>query len=174
MIGLAWIPNGLSLARLVMGLAFPLVPEPWRLTVMVLAALSDALDGAAGRWLRAETELGRLLDPVADKIFLLGVLLTLLWEGTLTPEEMLLVGLRDLVIGLAGIFALVVSRGRGAARMRPTLLGKATTLAQLAFVLVVLIQGQSSRALMILAAVLGILATIDYLRRYVAGQHQES
>jgi phosphatidylglycerophosphate synthase len=170
--GPTWVPNGLSLLRLALGLAFPFLPPTWRLPAVVVAALSDAADGAASRLLHADSVLGRLLDPIADKVFAAGVLLTFLFEGTLTPVEVLLVGLRDVLVGLGGA-GLLLFRGRAALpHLEPTWLGKATTVAQLLFLLAVLTLGYAGLPFLLLAAGLGVLATLDYLRRFLRGHHQ--
>src|SRR5688572_19567898 len=82
---LTTVPNGLSAARVVLALAFPLVSAEWRVWVVVAAALSDMFDGLVARWLRVESDTGRLLDPVADKFFVLILAGTLLYEGALSP-----------------------------------------------------------------------------------------
>lgn len=65
------------------------------------ALISDALDGAIARRLRGETELGRILDPIADKVLAAAVALTLFFHGALPLWYVLLVVLRDgaIVVG---------------------------------------------------------------------------
>ena len=59
--------------------------SPMVMTVLlVTASVSDFLDGFLARWLQQDTPLGRLLDPVADAIFLLGVF-RMLWETLFFP-----------------------------------------------------------------------------------------
>src|SRR5262245_16310641 len=153
--------------RLALGLAFPFLPAPWRLPVAVIAAVSDLADGTASRLLRARTELGRVLDPVADKVFVIAVLVTLLAENTLGLGEVLLIGVRDIVIGLGGAW-LLLTGGRAALRhLEPSWLGKAATAAQVIFLLSVLAFGQRLMPLFLAAAVLSIVAALDYLRRFV-------
>src|SRR5262245_60350482 len=105
--GLIWLPNALSGLRLVLAVAFPFVPVSWRLPVVIVAALSDLADGTLSRWLNARTDLGQLLDPVADKAFVLLVLITLLINNTLGLVDVLLLGVRDIVIGLGGAWLLL-------------------------------------------------------------------
>src|SRR5438309_11201837 len=64
------MPNALSFARVVLGLWFPLLPPSWRLPVIIVAVLTDLLDGAAGRYFGVCSRTGKVLDPVADKIFM--------------------------------------------------------------------------------------------------------
>lgn len=136
MVKLWFIPNVLSASRVLLGLAFPFVPADWRLWVIVVAAVTDALDGLAARWLHAESNAGRLLDPVADKVFVLAVAGTLLADGAIHPLWALGVAARDVVV-LFGL-AYVIARRLWAVgrRLRPSLLGKCTTAAQFALLLV--------------------------------------
>jgi cardiolipin synthase (CMP-forming) len=164
---LGWVPNALSLSRLGLGLAFPFLPPSWRLGAIVAAALSDLADGAASRLLRANTRLGRILDPVADKVFVIAVLATLVIDGTLYLGDVFLIGMRDLVVGLGGAW-LLLFHGRAVLRQfKPTFLGKAATVAQLVFLIALLTYGQSFLLLFLATAGLSILAALDYLRLFL-------
>ena len=164
MVNSYFIPNALSGSRLVLGLAFPFVPPDWRVWVVVVAALSDMLDGLAARWLHAESDAGRLLDPVADKVFILVLLVTLLGEGTLDPLWALGLALRDVVV-LAGLVYTIAQRqwakGR---RMRPSLLGKCTTAAQFGVLFVLAGWNEAPPWLLIPTVLLSAAAAIDYAR----------
>ncbi len=94
----AALPNALSLARLLLGLAFPFWPVSWRVPVVVVAAITDMLDGAASRHWHVTSVAGRLLDPLADKVFVIGVVGTFWYEGALDGWQIVLVGLRDFVV----------------------------------------------------------------------------
>jgi CDP-diacylglycerol---glycerol-3-phosphate 3-phosphatidyltransferase len=154
------VPNSLSAIRLALGLALPWIPVPWRLAVVIVAAATDAFDGLAARWLRAESDAGRLLDPIADKVFVLMLIGLLLAEGSLNPIWAVGLALRDLavVIGLAILFV----RGKTGERLRPSWLGKATTAAQ--FVVLLLIVGDYGAPSWLLAAttVLSAAAAVSY------------
>jgi cardiolipin synthase len=79
--------------------------------IFCLAGISDALDGFAARKLRAGSDFGKMLDPIADKL-LVGVALMLVADGmmdrysTLIPaliilsREILVSGLREFLAGL--------------------------------------------------------------------------
>src|SRR5262245_33205597 len=124
---LAAIPNTLSVARMALGLAFPWVPANGRVAVVIAAALSDLLDGDVRRWLHAVSPVGRTLEPVADKVFVLAVVGTLMYEGWLEVWEVILVGVRDLAVLAGAGWALVGRDWSAFGRMAPTGLGKATT-----------------------------------------------
>jgi cardiolipin synthase len=160
--------------RLALGLAFPLIPPAWRLTVVLVAGLTDLVDGALSRFLHASTRTGRLLDPVADKVFVAAVVLALLVEDTLQLWEALLIGLRDLTV-LAGVLWLLY-RGEWPRfrQLPPTLLGKATTAAQFLALLSLLAFPRFSRVLVFLAVCFSALAALDYIRNFLLWRQPQS
>jgi cardiolipin synthase len=101
----AHLPNLISLARL--GLA-PLIvwqvlagAYPEAFWLLLLAGISDAIDGVLARMLKAQSFLGRFLDPVSDKILLVGLFVALAWQGELPVWLVALAVSRDAAI-LAG------------------------------------------------------------------------
>lgn len=168
------IPNALSIARLLVGIAFPFFPLSWRVWLVLFAALSDLVDGFASRYLNATSVLGRILDPIADKVFVAALVITLIVEQTLTVTEAALIGLRDLVV-LAGIVWIAV-RGKWAeiSQLRPTMLGKVATTAQFVLLLALLYYSEKPQAILVITAILSGLAALDYVRVYrsrsVSGQ----
>ncbi|MGE3806873.1 MAG: CDP-alcohol phosphatidyltransferase family protein [Gemmataceae bacterium] len=167
------LPNLLTVARLVLGLALPWVPVEWRLPAVAFAGLSDLLDGAFSRWLGATSYLGRVLDPIADKVFVLGLLCVLLVERSLSIGDALLVGLRDLSVMFGAGMGVALRRWDLFRRLAPTLLGKLATVAQFLFLFVLMLPAQPGRTTAFLLAVsLSGLAAIDYLRRFRQLIHQ--
>ena len=84
--GTNWIlPNSLSLARIGLALGFPLVPPGWRAASVMAAAISDLFDGRLSRALNGTSTFGQILDPLADKLFVGIVLITLVIGGVLSP-----------------------------------------------------------------------------------------
>lgn len=100
-------PNILTVLRIGMALAFPFATAPWRLALALGAGISDALDGWIARRFNAQTKLGALLDGVADKLFVLAVLGTLLVHAEVAWWQALLVLLRDIVVGITFTSALL-------------------------------------------------------------------
>jgi phosphatidylglycerophosphate synthase len=157
------VRNALSLGRLALGVAFPCTPAGWRAGVVLAAALSDLLDGFASRRLHAASRVGRILDPVADKVFVAGVVASLLLEGLLRWPQVVLLGLRDLVV-LAGTGWVLLRRDwANCGGMSPSVLGKATTAAQFLFLLALLLRPPQASRFFLPAAVLSGLAAGHYL-----------
>ncbi len=127
------LPNVLTLARL--GLApfvvMAITSGEGMLALLLLATagLLDGLDGWAARRLRQKTALGAWLDPLADKVLLVGALTALYLRGLLPGWFVLTAVLRDLVI-IAGVLAWV--RWIGALEIAPSRISKWTTALQIA------------------------------------------
>ncbi len=104
--------------------------------LFVIAGISDALDGLLARWLKQRTTLGMYLDPVADKLLLSSLFLTLHHVGLVSRRVTLLVFARDLGILVVGaiLFAAV-----GLRNFRPSVFGKANTLVQIVAVVAVML-----------------------------------
>jgi phosphatidylglycerophosphate synthase len=133
----------------------------------MIAGLTDAADGASARYLGAVSRAGRILDPAADRVFLLGVLATLVLEGSLRLPEAILISLRDGVM-LGGVgWLLIRGEWAGLGRLRPRLLGKMTTAAQLVFLLLV-VCGERLPVVFLGTAILSGLAALDYLRAFAS------
>src|SRR5438270_12430641 len=73
------LPNGLTVARIAVTpliAALPFVPSAtarfWAFALFTAAATTDWVDGYLARSRKEETDLGRMLDPLADKLLLLG------------------------------------------------------------------------------------------------------
>ncbi len=73
--------------------------------LMVIALISDVIDGYFARLFHQETELGRLLDPLCDKISLLVILITLLLMNALPLWAVIIIIIRDILI-VSGSFIL--------------------------------------------------------------------
>jgi cardiolipin synthase len=99
------------------------------LAVLTVAALSDVLDGMVARLLKQESPLGVALDPIADKILMTTAYITLAFRGALPWWLTIIVLSRDVAIVMT---ALVISLVAGYRPFYPSLLGKASTAAQMA------------------------------------------
>ena len=142
------IPNALSVLRL---LGVPLFlylllgprADGWAVVVLVAAGLSDWLDGKIARWLDQTSRLGTLLDPAADRLYILATLIAFVVRD-IVPWWLvaLLVG-REVLVGAC----LPVLRARGYGPFDVNYLGKAATFNLLyAFPMLLLAQGTSTAA----------------------------
>lgn len=66
--------------------------------IMLGAFFSDVVDGYIARKFHQETELGKLLDPLCDKISLVVILITLLMINSIPLWAVLIIALRDILI----------------------------------------------------------------------------
>lgn len=104
--------------------------------LFVVAGLSDALDGLLARALKQRTVVGQYLDPVADKILLSTLFLVLLHEGLMPVRVTVLVFGRDVCILLVSA---ILYAAAGHREFKPSIFGKANTLAQVLAVAVVIL-----------------------------------
>ena len=125
------LPNAISFLRLATVPVFIwlFVNEHTNVAVMVYAvgAWTDFLDGYLARRLNSITELGKLLDPLADRIFIVALAVALVAEDELPLWLALSVVARDLILVAAFPF---VDR-RGIARIPVSFAGKTATAALL-------------------------------------------
>lgn len=165
---LALLPNLLCVLR--MALAVPVVWTlveghfAWTLGLFFVAALTDGLDGWLAKRLRCETELGRLLDPVADKLLLVSAFVTLTLIGLVPLWLAATAVARDLVIGIG---AAAYRRLFGPLHGQPTWPSKANTLFQLGYGLAV-VAGAAAPALMPEAVVV-VLGAAAFVTTVVSG-----
>ncbi|MFQ5972204.1 MAG: CDP-alcohol phosphatidyltransferase family protein [Alphaproteobacteria bacterium] len=132
-------PNAITLARLMsvpVGI-WLLLGESYifGFWVFVAAGLSDAVDGFIAKRFDMRTELGTILDPIADKALLVGIYVTLGAQDHLATWLVILVVFRDLMI-LGGALLLQLLSGR--LRAAPTHVSKLNTAAQIALAATVL------------------------------------
>lgn len=106
------------------------------LLLFVIAGVSDALDGFLAKYFGWTSELGGLLDPIADKLLLIGAILALGWLNELPGWLVTLVILRDLLIVSGAVsYHLLIERFEAA----PLMISKLNTLVQLMLVCTVIV-----------------------------------
>jgi CDP-diacylglycerol--glycerol-3-phosphate 3-phosphatidyltransferase/cardiolipin synthase len=161
------VPNLLSLSRVLLGGLFPFTLGNASFSVGVLAAAgaTDILDGWWARRTRQTTAIGAVVDALADKLFILGVVLALLASGRVSVETMILLGTRDLGELALALRLLMAHRpvfGRSA-----NVGGKIATGFQYMAIVAVLFDSSRAPILVGLAAIAGVTATVAYWRRDV-------
>lgn len=140
MLALRQIPNYITVARMlcVVPLVWVLMVESygWALVIALTAGITDAVDGFLARHFGWRSELGGILDPLADKTLLAAAFVVLTTQGHLPVWLLALVLGRDLLIVIGG-----VSYHYAVAPVKadPTLVSKLNTCLQIALVLLVLV-----------------------------------
>lgn len=134
-----YIPNLLTLARigLVPWLLVLLQKQQFTLSliVFIVAGLTDALDGFIAKRFDAQTYLGSLLDPLADKGLLVCSYIMLSVMQVIPFWLMVTVVFRDVVI-VGGYLLMVLFFG--SVKMQPLVISKVNTFTQIAYIVLVL------------------------------------
>jgi phosphatidylglycerophosphate synthase len=159
----AYVPNALTAARLIIAVAFPFLGPAVRLPALVFAALSDALDGFIARRFGVTSWTGALLDAAADKALAVIVLATFTYEGLLQLWHLPLLLARDIAVALIYLYIMVKREWTAFRRVRPRLPGKLTTVFLFALVIAVLAWPAAARVLLWPTAAVSIIAAVDYL-----------
>jgi CDP-diacylglycerol--glycerol-3-phosphate 3-phosphatidyltransferase len=124
------------------------------LAAFAAVAILDGVDGFIARRFNQKSELGALLDPLADKLLLMtSVILLSLQSSPFSPLPLWLIALilsRDVLIAI-GFGVIVFTCGK--ANIRPKLLGKTTTVLQISIVLWTLLRFSSRIQLWLAVAV---------------------
>lgn len=175
------LPNYITLARIVLIPFFInfMIYGYYRAALAIFAAacVSDALDGMIARMTHQITELGAFLDPVADKLLIVAAFVTLVLLGMLPVWLVIIVVSRDVILVLGSI---VIYFTGHELKVRPSLIGKATTVLQLVVVILSLLIKNSAkmmsvRILMGATAVFTVMSGIQYVSRgiKIVGQDQK-
>ncbi len=102
-----YLPNLITITRILLTpvilllLAWPaFYAQVFALLLFILVAISDWLDGKLARMLQVSSRLGKFLDPLADKVLVLGVFLTLpiVLPGLIPWWAVITIALRDLIV----------------------------------------------------------------------------
>jgi len=137
--GRIWtVPNQITLLRLGF-LPFFLIlisyeRYKWALLVLVVAGLSDGIDGLLARSLNQRSSLGAYLDPIADKLLLSSSFIILAFKRQIAWWLTIIVFSRDILILVVAVVILLIS---GYRPFPPSIYGKITTAVQIILVFTV-------------------------------------
>lgn len=139
----SWIPNAICILRIILIAPFvvALADGNYRfaLLLIVVAGLSDGVDGLLAKTFGWRSRLGSLLDPAADKLLIVSAFLSLTLLDLVPIGLTVIVILRDIVI-VSG--ALVYQRLAGPVTGEPTLISKLNTVFQLLFVVCTILNAE--------------------------------
>jgi cardiolipin synthase len=173
------LPNSLTVLRILLVPVFVgfLLYESfyYALVTLLVAAVTDGLDGAIARITDQRTRLGEYLDPLADKLLLTSAIVTLSVLHFIPVWAVILVVSRDAILLTGTIVANLTEIDIDIA---PTWWGKGATLAQICYVIMVILfatEHVSAEAIIPFLAAVVILTTgsgVHYLFRGI--QHLNS
>src|SRR5579862_2540266 len=128
-------PNQITLLRLIF-IPFVIIAVfeghwRWALALLLIAALSDGLDGLLARTLHQQTLLGQYLDPIADKLLLSSLFLVLSILHKIPWKYTVVVFSRDISILAASAVLFAIA---GLRNFQPSIFGKANTFSQISAV----------------------------------------
>tara|TARA_B100000902_G_scaffold390654_1_gene439969 strand:+ start:1609 stop:2160 length:552 start_codon:yes stop_codon:yes gene_type:complete len=136
-----FIPNLLSFIRI--GLVYPILNNIYlgnfkvSIVFFVIAAITDALDGLIARKMNWQTQLGTMLDPVADKLLLSGTIF-ILWLNQLIPFYIFFIFIgRDVAILLGAAVQMTLIQSD---TPLPNFLGKITTSLQIIYIAIIFLK----------------------------------
>lgn len=156
------VPNTISLSRLVLAAAFLLMHNPGSRIILILAAaVTDFLDGFVARIAHLKSSSGALIDPIADRLFVLAAVSAYLFDGTVSTGQYFVFISRDLATAVGFLVARIISWLRPVV-FRARLLGKAVTVLQLATLIAALVLPRAIDGLIIAIALLSAMSIVDY------------
>ena len=150
------LPNLITLGRI---LALPLflallyfTPPIWAAACFLLLALSDAVDGILARALGEVTDLGKFLDPLADKLLVITALIALIDLRNVPVLPVILIVARDLLVS--------AGRTTGA-----SIWGKIKTVFQIIAVVMLILSWPYALVVLWFAVFLSLISGVDYFVR---------
>jgi cardiolipin synthase (CMP-forming) len=170
--GRIWtVPNQITILRLgFLPLFLGLISYEeyrWALAVLVVAGLSDAIDGILARKLNQRSAIGAYLDPIADKLLLSSSFVVLAFKKQIAWWLTIIVLSRDVLILIVAAVIILIF---GYRPFPPSLLGKGTTMFQIILVFTIVLMAAYpvpalavvNRGLIYLVAALSIASAFHY------------
>ena len=163
----ASIPSILSSFRLLAAAAFPWCPERFWLYLIVVAAVSDGLDGWLARKWGVVSWQGGLIDAIADKLFTLTVLIVFATAGKFSALWIPAIIARDLLVLATAIYVIILRHWDSFTRMKARIFGKLATGGQFVLFLVVAAFPKATFPALLLASLCSAAAAADYGRLFI-------
>ena len=156
------LPNAITLARLPLAILFLFADSTAeRLVILGVAAASDFIDGWVARRSGHTTRSGALLDPIADKTFVLAALTAFVQTGELSTASYFIILLRDFATAIGFVVAWRLP-GLDPGDFKARMPGKVVTVLQLAAILSLSAAPVAMRWLVPLIAVASVVSIVDY------------
>ena len=169
------VPNILSIFRICLVPVFIVVyfsdmheTKLYPTLIYALASFSDFLDGFLARRLQASSKLGKILDPLGDKLMTISVMVCITIDGIIPFWAVLIAGVKEILLAIGGF---VLHRVAHEDILPANKLGKAATvvffLVCVTLMLFRKLPGFAAIALISFAILLTLLALASYLKKYI-------
>jgi len=155
------VPNILSLSRVLLAILFVPAGRGGRIALICLAGATDFLDGWIARRTNSSTRWGALVDPIADRIFVLVAIVVYVLDGRLSVLQALLLLTRDVATAVGFFVARIAPRLRSM-EFKARFPGKIVTVLQLVALIAVAVGMEPLMPLLILVALASAIAILDY------------
>lgn len=158
--GFLTVSNLLSLSRIPMGVTFLAIDDPFLLAVVLgIGALTDLLDGFIARITNTRSEVGALLDPFCDRVFVFLALVSFLPSGHIDWAGFVILVLRDIFTG--GVFIVTKLVGEKMP-FHSRLGGRVTTTLQVVALFALIFAPAYVKLPIFLVGIASVYAIIDY------------
>jgi cardiolipin synthase len=164
------LANKISIARIILIPFFVTAVAYARMDValafFIAAIISDGADGFIARTLKQKTQLGTVLDPIADKMLLISAYICLsvvrtVPHGLRLPLYVpIIVISRDVIIVIGSVVVYFI---KGDIKISPSAIGKITTFFQMITIVSILARFQYSAIVWNITAALTVISGFDYL-----------
>jgi cardiolipin synthase (CMP-forming) len=156
------LPNAISMSRLLLAAGFVVADSvAIRVGLLGIAGITDVLDGWIARRARLQTRAGALIDPIADRVFMLTAVSTLLFTGALSTTAYFILLSRDLATAIGFLVARAIPWLRSV-EFKARWTGKIVTTLQFATMLAALVVPAAVPAMLVLVAAAAAWSIGDY------------
>lgn len=161
------LPNLITLGRIILIPLFIIVfwsSDPYRIQysmlIFAVAGISDILDGYLARSLNLVTNLGKALDPLADKLMVITALFSLFLENMMPLWLLLLIVFKEIIIILGSLFIVVKQNSQV---VSANIYGKAATFAVYLAIFTQAFKTPYRDLMTYIAGLAAVIAFINYL-----------
>jgi phosphatidylglycerophosphate synthase len=155
------LPNLLSFSRLPLAALFVPATRELRLVLLVVAGITDLLDGWIARRSHSQSRLGALIDPSADRVFGVVAVSTFLASGQLSTLGYFVFLTRDLMTAIGFIVARTV-RWLRPVELKARWPGKIVTVLQFAVLFALVLELRVVSQLLVVVGIASLWAVADY------------
>ena len=159
---LAYLPNLLSLSRLIMAALFVMLKgSEARLLLIAAAGVTDFLDGWIARTRGSATKWGALIDAICDRFFVFAAVCSLLFDDVLSTWQYAIFISRDFMTAVGFITARAIPWLRGVP-FQSRMPGKIVTVLQLAALALIFLAPVMTTPMLIAIGVVSVYSILDY------------